>query len=226
MFDEARLREALHLQRKSYELLRWANQAVKEGRLKLTELHGNMSTSDAARSWIGRNLSSLPPEARPAAGQVEEFAHLFVSYLVTSFQVTRRLRVRAGCSCSFCAYIIDVPHLQAKTPTRLDHELARKLKVIALEKLALELELPLFASELERFLGENPELDRDIALVAWTMEVFRRGEFRGQGQPVLALWREIAWKKGRPDRKFEPTPELVLAAEARISHALRNACSR
>ncbi len=52
MFDEARLREALQLQRKSYELLLWANRAVKEGRLKLTELHRNMSTSEAARSWI------------------------------------------------------------------------------------------------------------------------------------------------------------------------------
>jgi len=52
MFDEARLREALQLQRKSYELLLWANRAVKEGRLKLTELHGNTSTLEAARSWI------------------------------------------------------------------------------------------------------------------------------------------------------------------------------
>jgi|SRR5712664_1393901 len=223
MFDEARLREVLQLQRKSYELLRWANQAVKEGRLKLTELHGNLSTSEAARSWIARNLSSLPPEARPTAEQVDEFAHLFVSYLVTSFQVSKKLRVSDGCACSFCTRIVAAPHLKAKTPTRLDEALARKLKVIVLEKLAHELELPLFASELERFLGEHPELERDVAMVAWTVEVFRRGEFRGQGEPVLALWREIAWEKNRPDRKFELTPELVLAAEARIGEVLRKA---
>jgi len=100
-----------------------------------------------------------------------------------------------------------------------------RLKVIALEKLALEYELPLFANEVDRFLGEHPELDRDVAIVAWTLEVPRRGEFRGQGEPVLALWREIAWKEGRPDRKFEPTAEFVLAAEARVGESLKKAHS-
>src|SRR6266481_7926236 len=69
MFDETRLREALRLQRKSYQLLLWAKEAVREGWLKMAELHGSMSTSEAARSWIERNLSSLPPEARPEPAQ-------------------------------------------------------------------------------------------------------------------------------------------------------------
>ena len=85
--------------------------------------------------------------------------------------------------------------------------------------------MQLFANEVDRFLGEHPELDRDVAIVAWTLEVPRRGEFRGQGEPVLALWREIAWKEGRPDRKFEPTAELVLAAEARVGESLKKAHS-
>jgi hypothetical protein len=76
MFDEDKLREALELQRKSYRLLRWANEAVLARRLKLVELHGNMSTSEAARSWIERNLSSLPPDARPERDQLDQFAHL------------------------------------------------------------------------------------------------------------------------------------------------------
>src|SRR5215813_15516457 len=101
MFDQEKLREALELQRKSYRLLRWANQAVLDGRLRLTELHGNMSTSEAARSWIERNMSSLPPEARPEQDQIEEFAHLFASYLITSFQVATQRRVSDGCPCSF-----------------------------------------------------------------------------------------------------------------------------
>jgi hypothetical protein len=222
MFDEDRLRETLQLQHKSYELLRWANRAVKEGRLKVAELHGKMSTFEAARSWIERNLSSLPPEARPAPDQVDEFAHLFASYLITSFQVAKQRWVSDGCDCSFCSYLIAVPHLRVKTPSRLDRELARKLKVLALERLALDFELPLFADELERFLAEHPEIERDLALVAWTIEVLRRGEFRGQGEPVLALWREVAWKDGRPDRKFEPTPERVLTAQARVGDLLKN----
>jgi hypothetical protein len=113
--------------------------------------------------------------------------------------------------------------LQAKNPTRLDQEIAHKLQVIALEKLALDAGLPLVAQELERFLEKHADVRRDAALVTWAVEVLRRGEYRGQGVPVLALWREVAWKEGRLDRKFEPTAELVLAAEARIGAALRKA---
>ena len=47
----------------------------------------------------------------------------------------------------------------------------------------------------------------------------------GAAEPVLALWREIAWKEGRPDRKFEPTAEFVLAAEARVGESLKKAHS-
>lgn len=221
MFDETRLREALALQRKSYELLRWANEAVKERRLKFADLHHNMSASEAARSFLERNLGSLPPQARPEPAEVEEVAHLFASYLTTSFEPAAVRRISDGCPCSFCTYLVAAPHLQVKTPTRTDHFLARKLKVNALETLALSLELPLLASELEQFVASHPELERDIATVAWAVEILRRGQFRGQGEPVLALWREMAWKEGRPDRRFEPTPELVLSAEAKIAGVLR-----
>jgi hypothetical protein len=223
MFEESALRRTLQLQRKSYELLRWANQALKERRLKFADLHSNMSTWEAARSWIERNRSSLPSLARPDPDQIDEFAHLFASYLITSFRVAKQRRISDGCDCSFCSFLVAVPHLQAKAPTKLDCEVARTLKLVALQRLAEELELPLFAEETENFLREHPEIERDLALVTWALEVLRRGEFRGQGEPVLALWREIAWKENHPDRKFEPTPERVLSAEARIADTLEKA---
>jgi hypothetical protein len=221
MLDEGRLREILQLQRKSYELLRWANDAAKARRINFRELHVNMSTWEAARAWIERHYSSLPEAARPEREQVEEYAHLFASYLLTSFQPAQRQWISDGCPCAFCSFFVDVPQLQGKTPTRRDQELAAKLKVSAVEKLALSLELPLFREELERFLNEEPNLQHDIALLTWVLELFRRGEFRGQGEAVLALWREIAWKKGKPDRKFEVTAETVLAAEAHVADALK-----
>jgi hypothetical protein len=192
---------------------------VKERRLKFAGLHGNMSTAEAARSFLERNLGSLPLQARPEPAEVEEVAHLFASYLTTSFEPAAVRRISDGCPCSFCTYLVAAPHLQVKTPTRNDHSLARKLEVNALE--ALSLELPLLASELAQFVASHPELERDIATVAWAVEILRRGQFRGQGEPVLALWREMAWKEGRPDRRFEPTPELVLAAEAKIAGVLK-----
>jgi hypothetical protein len=93
--------------------------------------------------------------------------------------------------------------------------------VNALEALAFSLELPLLGSEVEAFLAAHPELEREIATVTWTVEILRRGQFRGQGEPVLALWREMAWKEGKPDRRFELTPELVLSAEAKLADLLR-----
>jgi hypothetical protein len=107
---------------------------------------------------------------------------MFASYLVTSFQLAKTRWVSDGCACSFCGYLVAVPHLQARTPSRLDRELARKLKVIALEKLALEYELPLFANEVERFLDEHPELDRDVAIVAHNERTALRPKALTQGQ--------------------------------------------
>jgi hypothetical protein len=223
MFDPARLGEVLELQRRTYLLLQWMNDAVKVRRITFTELHGNLDTAAAARGWLERNHGALPAWARPEPAQLDEFAHLFASYLATSFEPAPARRISSGCYCAFCSYFVGGPRLRAKTPTERARALGRKLEVNALEKLALELGLPLFAEELERFLGEHAELDRDVALVTWTLELFRRGEFRGQGEPVLALWREFAWKKGKPIRDFATTAEMVLEAEARIAGALRKA---
>ena len=183
-------------------------------------MHHNMTTFESARAWIEQNWNSFPAAARPEVAQIEEFAHLFSSYLTTSFRIAKRRWVSNGCPCSFCSILI-APHLQAKQPQKLDREIAQKLKVGALNQLAVSLELPLFVQELERFISEKAELTDDVALLTWVIELLRRGEFRGQGEPVLALWREIAWKNGKPNPKFELDVSEVLEAEARIIAALK-----
>ena len=85
--------------------------------------------------------------------------------------------------------------------------------------------LPLLRTELEAFLGKNPDLQRPLTLVTYARELARRSHYRGQGRPVLALWRELAWKEGRPDKKFQLEVRPILGAErillarlAEVSH--------
>ncbi len=221
MFDRDRLEDLFDLRRRSYALLRWISAKVQGGTLPLTALHGALDAPRAAAEWLSRNASSLPPDARPPDQGVEAFAHVFASYLVTSFQVSSRRKVRAVCGCELCAYFVDAPGLQARTPSNQDREIAHQVKLDCLEALAAEAEAPLFREELESILATYQDLECPLALVAYARELDRRASYRGQGRPVLALWREIAWKGGRPDSRFMLTAEAVLQAEETIRQRLR-----
>jgi hypothetical protein len=161
------------------------------------------------------------PAARPPEGRIEAFAHVFASYLVTSFQVSSRRRVRAACGCELCAYFVDAPGLQVRAPSTQDRDIAQQLKLDCLEALAAEAEVPLFREELESLVASEQALQRPLALVTYARELDRRAAYRGQGRPVLALWREVAWKDGHLDRRFALTAEAVLEAEKAIRQGLR-----
>jgi hypothetical protein len=96
------------------------------------------------------------------------------------------------------------------------------VKLDCLEALAAEAGAPLFRAELESFIAANEDLRRPLAMVTYIRDLDRRSAYRGQGRPVLALWREFAWKGGRPDKKFELTSEEVLRAEDAIRDRLRS----
>ncbi len=98
--------------------------------------------------------------------------------------------------------------------------IADGLKLDCLEVLAAEEGAALFREELESFLRSNRALGPALALVAYMRELGRRSAFRGQGRPVLALWREFAWKDRRPIKNFELTAQEVLQAEAYIRKKL------
>lgn len=40
------------------------------------------------------------------------------------------------------------------------------------------------------------------------------------------LWREMAWKEGRPNRSVQLSADEILAAESRLRQALRNEASK
>ncbi len=226
MFDRDQLDEILDLQRRSYALLRWIDAKVQSGTLPLGSLHGALDASHAADDWLSRNAASLPADARPPEGKLEKFAHLFASYLVTSFEVSAKKKIRTACGCELCSYLVDVPNLKVRAPSDLDRQIAEQLKLDCLEEAAAEAGVPLLRAELESLVGREPALGRPLAMVTYVRELARRAEFRGQGKPVLALWREVAWKGGRPDKKFELTSEEVLLAQDSIRETLRSVMSR
>jgi len=224
MFERDQVDEILDLQRRSYTLLRWIDAKVQSGTLPLGSLHGALDASSAAAEWLSRNAASLPADARPPEGRLEKFAHLFASYLVTSFQISARKRIScAACGCELCSYLVDVPNLRVRAPSKLDERIAAHVKLDCLEALAAEAGAPLFRTELESLIAANQDLRRPLAIVAYVRELDRRSTYRGQGRPVLALWREFAWKGGRPDKKFELTSDEVLGAEKAIRDKLRSA---
>lgn len=220
MFVREEVEALLDLQRRSYALLRWVGEIVEAGTLPLGSLHGALDAAGAAVEWITRNQSTFPPDARPPEGRVEALAHLFASYLTTSFEVASSKRVSDGCDCGFCTYLVNAPTLKAQTPSRVDENIAKTLELDFLEELALESGLPLLRGEVRTLLERTPETARAVAMLTYVRELGRRSAFRGQGRPVLVLWRQLAWKEGRLDRRFALTAEKVLAAEELVSAEL------
>lgn len=220
MFVREEVDALLDMQRRSYALLRWVGEKVEAGKLPLGALHGALDAPHAAAEWLSRNAASLPLGARPPEGKLDAFAHLFASYLVTSFEVAATRRVSDGCSCGFCTYLVHAPNLKAQTPSKLDEEIAQQLKLDCLEALADDAGAPLLRRELEPLVDGVPGLARQLAIVTYVRELGRRSSFRGQGRPVLALWREFAWRDRRPIRSFELGTEDVLGAEKAVREAI------
>lgn len=221
MFDPAELEALIDLHQRAYALLRWLNSRAKAGTVPLGSVHGALDAADAALDWVSRNFATLPFDARPPADRLEPFAHLFASYLTTSFLVAAKRKVRSSCGCDLCSYLVAGPNLQVRSPTKLDVQVAEQVKLDCLEALAAEAGVPLLRTELATLLAQSPELKRPLALATYARELDRRSRFTGQGRPVLALWRELAWKHGRPDKKFSLRARDVLDAERLLIERLR-----
>lgn len=223
MLDRATLDRILSLHRASYDLLRWVSRNLDSGGLSFSTVHSNMSGGEAAADWLARNYGSLPPACRPATEDVRSFGFLLASYLSTSFELPSRpvpYRV-ASCCCDCCGYLASGRRLVVRTPSAKDVAQAHRLKAIWLKQIAEETGLA-FDSEVERAFFSDKRLSRELAVVAYAAELVRRSEFASQGHGVLALWRSIAWRDGRPIRGFELTTNRVLEAQQATVEGLRH----
>jgi hypothetical protein len=221
MFDAKGLERLLALHEKTYGLFVWLNQSLRTGRRSLTTVKTPLSFSEAAAEWIRDNASNFPERFRAGPDEREEFAHLFVSYLATSFEVADRSRQSACPGCCCCVYWIESKHLRRRDPDKKARSVAHQLKVLYLRGLAVELELPLLEAELEGFATKQKDLRPQLALATYASELQRRSRFASQGEGSLALWREIAWKEGGgPKPKFRLKVEEILKAETALKERL------
>jgi hypothetical protein len=165
MFDAAGLQRLLALHEKSCGLFLWLNVSLKSGARSLSTVTKALAFSEAAELWIRDNHSNVPARFRPEAGGGEEFAHLFVSYLATSFEVVDRSMVKACPGCWCCVYWIVSRHLRRRDPDGKARRVAHQL-ILCLRKLGEELELPMSDAELEQFITDHRGLRPELALAS------------------------------------------------------------
>lgn len=225
MFDPDLLRRVVALHQKSYELLKWVGDALRAGTLSFGTIHEATTLSDAATDWLRRHAGSLPPALRPEPEEMEAFAHLFVSYLTTSYSLkeepgTVRVASRRGCYCHFCSYLASANVLQVRTPDKKAPARAWEMKDLYLTALAQDLGVTLSSTEREELLS-HPTLSEAVSYATYGTELLRRSRFASQGEGVLVLWREMAWEKGRLKKGFILSAERILAAEAALVAHLR-----
>ena len=223
MFDKSQMDRIVALQQRSFELLQWINREVKNGTLKLDTMHKPMSMSAAAEKWLRDRFHGLPEDVRPPADDIPAFAHLFASYLTTSYTVSGpRLMSDCGCDCPLCTYLISAPHLRPRDPCKKARREAVKLKRILLRQLAEESSVNLTAEQAEALLTERGEIANAISWATYGQELIRRSQFASQGEGVLVLWREISRdKQGRVQKNFNLKAERFIKAEQMVVGAIK-----
>lgn len=223
MFDRTQLETVLRLHEKSYELLKWVKSALKQGTISFSVVHTATDSTSAAAEWIQRHLANIPCAARPDAIEVPQFSRLFVSFLQTSFDLSANAQVRTttkSCCCGFCTTIQMGPNLVPRTPSKRDFKTAVELKQFYLQRLATDFQITNSGDVIAKVLADS-NFKTELSMATWGAELVRRSQFASQGEAVLALWREFAWKDNHPIRDFTIKPSLILNAEQAISQRLK-----
>lgn len=229
MLNGPALRRAIDLRERAYELLQWLSDAVGEGYLAFDTVHAVDSFRAGGEAWIHDHYGKLPYHARPAPHDVPAFVAFFSTYLETSFEHSdeaeeERLYEADGCACPWCSWLIDVPGLRPRTPSKADKREARELTVAVVEELLRGLdgrfrELAQSLDEAARTaiidaVASDTHLREELALVAYATDLLARVRGRAVGPAALALWRSFAWTRaGKPRDDFVLSAELIFEAE-------------
>jgi hypothetical protein len=225
MLAADRLALAIDVHSRSYQLLRWVAEAVRRGFIPATRAHQYADAGDAAFAWMQDHYLNFPPGMRPDRRHLREFANFFGTYVTSSFDIIEqpgtRLDSRCGCYCRLCAHLVNAPHLRAKKPGRRDKERAGQLMVSRVGALAREEQIEATDSAVVAIV-RGDQTRRSAAYSAYGHWLIRRLEGDTDGPAVLALWREIAWKRtGSPIKGFRLRHEDVVGAEEVVAAALR-----
>jgi hypothetical protein len=226
MLPADRLVLAIDIHSQSYQLLRWVAEAVRKGFIPATRAHEYANTGDAALDWIQEHYLNFPQGLRPDRRHLREFANFFGTYLTSSFDIFEqpgtRLDSPCGCYCPMCARLVNAPHLRPKKLTRRDKERATRLMVDRVAALAREERIAATDTAVTAIV-HGDETRRPAAYSTYGHWLIRRLERDTDGTAVLALWREIAWKRtGSPIPKFRLRYEDFVEAEKVVAEALRS----
>lgn len=226
MLDRSEIEEAIELQTKGYELLRWLEKAFNDGFIAPEAVHSYGTLEESARAWITRHRTNLPESARPSVEQLGPFSRFFSTYLDSTFDLDANpgqqlYSPEAHCFCPLCSWMVKVPHLKPKKVYRSDKRRAEDMKRSFVVALAAELDRTLSNSEADGLLG-HPDLPEPIALCTYASDLLRRIKGYAVGPATLALWRGFAWTpEGSPKKGFKLTADDIMAAQDLIRSSLR-----
>ena len=226
MLAADRLTLAIDIHSQSYQLLRWVAQAVRKGFIPATRAHQYANAGDAAFAWMQDHYLNFPQGMRPDQRHLREFANFFGTYVTSSFDIVEqpgmRLASRCGCYCPLCAHLVNAPHLQAKRLRKKDKERAGQLMVHRVTALASEEGIGVSEPAVVAIVRSD-ETRRSAAYSAYGYWLIRRLEGDTDGTAVLALWREIAWKRtGSPIKNFQLRYKDFIDAEELLADALQS----
>jgi len=226
MLAADRLTLAIDIHSQSYQLLRWVAEAVRKGFIPATRAHQYANTGDAAFDWMQEHYLNLPQAMRPDRRHLREFASYFGNYVMSSFDIVEqpgtRLDSRCGCYCPLCAHLVNAPHLQPKKLGKRDKVRADQLMVNRVIALANEEKIAVSDAAIADIV-ESDKTRRSAAYSAYGYWLIKRLEGDTDGPAVLALWREIAWKRtGSPIKNFRLQYKDFVDAEELLADTMQS----
>lgn len=227
MLSADHLTLAIDLHSKSYKLLRWLADGLEKGIIPPPCQHNHAQVSDPVFEWLNQDYESFPSEIRPDRRYIREFADFFGTYLTSSFDIIEspgaHWRSQCSCHCRMCTLIANAPLLKTKKLTKRDKMRAFELMVDRVAALASEEGIAAQPEHVESVV-EDASTRRCAGYSAYGHWLIRRMQGDSDGKSILALWREIAWKRsGSPITNFELRYEDFVAAEESLVGALHTA---
>ena len=214
---------AVRMQGCGYQLLKWLEDALKDGFIT-PEAAGNYATSeDAAYAWLEKHYLNLPPRARPERSDLRTFSNFFSTYLDCTFDLDPEPGQRLEsdhCYCCFCGWMVQNPHLRPKKVATRHKKVAERMKRTFLLRLAEARGISVTNETLDAIL-QDPNLREPVGLCTYASDLLQRQKGIAVGAASLALWRSFAWTpKGSPKKDFVLTTDAIMKAQDLLAERL------
>ena len=226
--DSKQIAHAIDMQERSYRLLQWMANAVKDGFISFGTAHDYSNLPDAAAGWIAGHYNNIPDNARVALDHLPEFTAFFSTYLQNSFDLIaspgkQLYSPDAHCFCPMCSWLVDAPNLKPRKLSTADKRRANKMRVNAVSQLAIDNSMVISTDAISDLL-DDADNQCQASLLAYGHDLLQRLNGIANGPAVLSLWRGFAWNEnGSPKPKFKLKTDMILNAESQLLAALANA---